>query len=143
MDFDSFSWTGVETEHKGRRLLLRFIELPKRFRKSKYPERINIFWKMSEPHEDGLGTSQEHERLASFENRLCGAVHPDEHSILILALTSNGEKEFVFHTGEVTGFMQRLTNMPQETKRYPITLHRSEDPDWAYFKAVTSEFRSH
>src|SRR5262245_41886609 len=106
MDFDSFTWIGVETEYNGRPLLVRFVRLPKRFPKSKYPERINIFWTMSDTHEDGLPTPDEFAMLKTFENRLCDAVHPDEHSILVLAFTCNGEKEFVFHTGDVSGFMQ-------------------------------------
>ena len=142
MDFDSFSWTGVETEYNGRPLLVRFVTLPKGFPKSKYPERLNIFWKMSESPDDiGLPTEQESTKLEIFENRLCESVHVDEHSVLIMALTCNGEKEFVFHTADVSGFIRRLTAMPQEEERYPITLQRYDDPNWAYFESVTSNYR--
>jgi hypothetical protein len=141
VNFESFSWTGVDTESNGRRLLVRFVTLPKRFPKSKYPVRINLFWTMSETYEDGLATPEELNKQHVFENHLCEAVHPDQHSILVLAFTSNGEKEFVFHTGDVDGFIQRLTNMPQDSERYPITIQRNDDPDWEYFKSITSNYR--
>src|SRR5262245_37227262 len=116
-DFDSLPWTGVETEYNGRPLLIRFVRLPKGFPTAKYPQRINIFWTMSETSEDGLPTQDELIKLETFENRLCDAVHPDRHSILVGALTANGEKEFIFHTSDVPGFLQRLTDMPQEKER--------------------------
>ena len=50
-----------------------------------------------------------------------------------------GRREFVFHTADVAEFVQRLTNMPQEVERYPIDLLRNNDPDWAYFDAVTPQ----
>ena len=96
---------------------------------------------MSETYEDGLATPEELNKQQVFENRLCDAVHRDRHSILVLALTSNGEKEFVFHTCDVDGFMQRLTNMPQDSERYPITIQRNDDPDWEYVKSITSNYR--
>jgi hypothetical protein len=37
--------------------------------------------------------------------------------------------------------MRRLTEMPQETERYPITIQRYDDPDWRYFKSVASNYR--
>jgi hypothetical protein len=77
--------------------------------------------------------------LAIFENRLVDAVEPDEQSILVGALTCNGEKEFIFHTTDPSEFLKRLSNMPQETERYPVTIERYDDPDWTYFKAVMSQ----
>lgn len=91
---------------------------------------------MSETDENGLPTEEEFSRLATFEDRLVNAVEHDEHSILVGAVTCNGEKEFMFHTANVPGFLERLTNMPQEEERYPITIQKYDDPDWSYFKAL-------
>lgn len=136
MNFDSISWVGAEGECEGHVLLVRLREFPTEFPKSKYPQHINIFWKMSETDENGLPTDEEFSRLATFEDRIVNAVEHDEHSILVGALTCNGEKEFVFHTSDVPRFLQRLTNMPQEEERYPITIQKYDDPDWNYFKSL-------
>ena len=84
-------------------------------------------------------TDEEFQRWATFEDRLVEAVEPDEQSILVGALTCNGEKEFIFHTADPAEFPKRLTDMPQETERYPIIIERYDDPDWFYFKEVTSQ----
>lgn len=136
MKFDSFEWIGAEAEYDQHPLLVRFREVPPTFPKSKYPERLNIFWKMAEQNDNGLPTEQEFIRLEAFEDYLVGAVEHDGHSILVAVLTCNGEKEFVFHTADVPGFISRLTSMPQERERYPITIHRFHDPSWSYFESV-------
>jgi len=136
MTFDSLTWAGAEAEYDRHPLLIRFREIPQRFPKSKYPERLNVFWKMSEPDENGLATEEESHRLAAFEDYLVDSVERDGHSILVVVLTSNGEKEFVFHTADVPGFISRLNNIPQEEERFPITIQRFSDPDWTYFESV-------
>lgn len=110
----SDAWTGVEVELNNRPLLIRLRELPHSFLKSRYPQRINIFWRMSEVDESGLPTDEEFDRIRTFEDRLVDAIEANENSILVGALTSNGEKELIFHTADVPGFMERLRNMPQE-----------------------------
>ena len=96
---------------------------------------------MSETDRNGWPTDEEFSRLEVFEDRLVNAVESDQHSILVGALTCNGQKEFIFHTADVPGFMERLNNMPQEKERYPVTIQSYDDPDWYYFTAVTSQAR--
>ena len=136
MTFDTLTWAGAEGEHGGHPLLITFREIPKTFPRSRYPQRLNIFWEMSEPDENGLPTEAEFNRIDLFESRLIPAVEDDEHSILAGTLTCNGDREYIFHTADVPGFMERLTNMPQEEDRYPITIQKYDDPDWSYFDSV-------
>jgi hypothetical protein len=138
MDFDSIPWTLVDTDYNGRPILFRLREFPNDFPTADYPQRLNVTWSMFE-HENGLPTDQETERLTRFEDRLVDAVESDEQSILLGVLTCNGEREFIFHTADPSEFLQRLTEMPQETERYPLTIERYDDPEWAYFKAITAQ----
>jgi hypothetical protein len=91
---------------------------------------------MLEKDENGWPNGSEFKRLSTFEDRLVEAVECDRQSILSVVLTCNGEKEFVFHTADVATFLSRLTNMPQEQERYPITTLRNTDPEWNYFDSV-------
>jgi hypothetical protein len=136
MNLESLTWALAEAECNSHPLLIRFREFPRTFPKWKYPQRINIFWRMSETDENGFPTEGEFSRLATFEDRLISAVEEDRQSILAGALTCNGEKEFIFYSADVPGFMQHLTDMPQENERYPITIQRYDDLDWSYFEAV-------
>jgi hypothetical protein len=137
MTFDSLTWGAAEGEHDNHPLLVRFREIPKTFPRSRYPERLNIFWEMSATDENGLPTDEEFDRLATFENRLVPVVERDGQSILVGVLTCNGEKEFIFHTADVSEFMERLRNIPQEEEeRYPITIQKYDDSGWSYFESV-------
>ena len=136
MKFDSLTWAGVETEHDTHPLVITFREVPKTFPRSRYPQRLNIFWEMSESDENGLPTEDEFKRIELFESRLVAAVEDDEHSILVGTLTCNGDREYIFHTSDVSEFMTRLTNMAQQEKRYPITIQKYDDPAWSYFESV-------
>ena len=138
MPFDSTTWSVVEGEYEGHTLFVRFREFPQSFKKSRYPHRLNIFWKIGDRDENGLPTEKEFQRLEIFEDRLIDAVEAGEHSILLAALTCNGEKEFLFHTSDVAEFLERLKKMPHEIERYPITIQQHLDPNWAYFESLVA-----
>ena len=91
---------------------------------------------MSEPDENGLLTEQEFPAIEVFEDRLLQAVEHDRHSILVCVITSNGQREYIFYTGDVEGFRDRLTDMPQEEERYPIEIHRYDDQGWCHFESL-------
>jgi hypothetical protein len=139
MVFESITWALWDGEYDSQPLLIRFREFPQNFPRAKYPERVNIFWSMSETDQNGLPADEEFTRLKTFEDRLVDAVEHDEHSILAGVLTCNGEREYIFQTADVPGFLERLTNMPQEEERYPITIQKNHDPDWAYFEDVVPD----
>jgi hypothetical protein len=136
MAFDSITWAAAEGEFDNHPLLMTFREIPETFPKSNYPHRLNIFWTMSEPDENGLLTEQEFPAIEVFEDRLLQAVEHDEQSILVCVITCNGQREYIFYTADVEGFRERLTDMPQAEERYPIEIHRYDDPGWNYFESV-------
>lgn len=135
-DFDLIPWSIAVGIHEGKPLYIRSRNFPFTFTRASYPQRINIFWTMSEVGSEGLPLEFEFERLETFENRLVGAVEQDKHSLLSVVLTTNGQREFVFHTADVSGFLSRLKNMRQEDSRYPIELQRFDDVDWEYDSSV-------
>ena len=92
---------------------------------------------MNFPDENGLPSAKEAEFLSTFEDRLVAAVEKDKTVWLIAVVTGRSEREFVFYLQEPQQFLQRLTDMPQEDKRYPIEIHLDEDPDWLYFDNLT------
>ena len=138
MDFDTIPWGLIQGSDDGQLFLVRYREFPAAFPRGQYPVRLNLFWSMSEPDANGLASSAEAVRLETFENRLVAAVETNLHSVLVAALTGKGLREFVFHTADAPGFLQYLTDMPQEIERYPLEIHRYDDPAWAYFDSVTS-----
>ncbi len=133
LNLDGLRWSIAEGKTDGYTFQNRFRHFPKNFDTTKYPQRLNIFWTMGEIFENGFPTENELEKLHNFENRLVFAVEEDEFSILSMVLTGNGQCEFVFHTPDPQEFIERLTNMPQEKKSYPIEIHCNEDEYWVYY----------
>jgi hypothetical protein len=131
------TWGLAEGHAHGRPLMIRFRQFPQTFDRTKYPDRINVFWKLAGPDENGLPEGDEANLLSTFENRLVDAVEGDQHSVLCAVLSCDGRREFVFHTSDPQGFMDRLHLMPQEETRYPIEIDLYEDRDWSYVNAVT------
>jgi hypothetical protein len=118
----------------------RYRVYPDDFPRAGYPERLNIFWRMTNRGEVGLGMPAELERLQTFEDRLAAAVESDLHTIFSILLTWNGRREFVLHTADVPGFLKRLGTMPHETDDYPIEIQVESDPEWKYDRSVTPPF---
>jgi hypothetical protein len=136
---DSSTWVLAKAERSGRPLLIRFRQFPNGLPEATYPKRISIFWTMSDPDVTGLPTDDEFDRLATFKDRLIAALEHDEHSILTLVLSHNGENEFIFYTADVAGFFERLTSISRLEEHYPTSTRQAADPDWSYFLSVIPE----
>ncbi len=112
------------------------------FPRAGYPERLNVFWRMTDRGEAGLGTPDELERLRVFEERLVLAVESDRHTVFSIVLSWNGRREFVLHTADVQGFLTRLGTMPHDDENYPIEIQVESDPEWTYDRSVTPPAKS-
>ncbi|HEX4085791.1 MAG TPA: DUF695 domain-containing protein [Chthoniobacteraceae bacterium] len=141
MKTNEAGWSIAEGTHEGKPVIIRFRDLNQSFPRSKYPQRLNIFWTFAAPTTQGLPSSEDSSQAKSFEDRLINSVEGDGHSILSTVLTGKGQREFVFHTPEVKEFLRRLTEMPQEQKRYPIEVGHTEDPDWDYVNRVLRDMQ--
>ncbi len=133
LNLNETGWVVIEGAANEYTFQTRFREFSAKPETTEYPQRLNIFWNMTESQEDGFPTKKELEILHTFENRLITAVEHDEFSIMSMVLTGNGTREFVFHTPNPQEFIRRLTEMPQEKDRYPIEINLNADPTWDYY----------
>jgi len=129
---DPTDWKLRQGRYEERAIEARYRPFAADFPRAGYPERLNVFWRMSESGDTGLGTPAELERLRLFEDRLATAVENDRHTVFSVILTWNGRREFVLHTADVEGFLTRLGTMPHEGENYPIEIQVESDPEWAY-----------
>lgn len=135
---DDDKWTLLRATHEGSPILIRGRQFADSVDRAAFPIRLNVFWEMAEPDENGLASPTEVVALETFEDRLVQAVDHDGQSLLSVVITGKGQREWVFHTADPDEFVRRLTDMPQEEDRYPIEIEGGEDPDWEYFEAVTA-----
>jgi Family of unknown function (DUF695) len=113
---------------------LRFCKIPVNFPRSQYPVRLNIFWSMASPRQDGLASPEDIQRMHVFEERVVAATENQQIAMLPLVLTGKGQREFVFFARSSEKFLQALSHMPQEDARYPIEIHQSDDATWTYYE---------
>jgi len=130
---DTAAWALLEGHTGEYPFVIRYRQIPPDFLYNEYPKRLNVFWTMERPDENGFPSPEEAKNLDTFENRLVAAVEQDESAWLVAIITGRAEREFVFYLQQPQRFLQHLTNLPQEQDPYPIEIHCQEDPDWSYF----------
>ena len=97
---------------------------------------------MAKADAKGYPSIAELEVLHSFENRLVKALEPGGVAVLAMVLTGRGEREFVLYASDRKEFLHRLSQMPQETDRYPIKIYCNEDRRWEYYEKQANEIRN-
>lgn len=130
-------WRTAEGRYEDQPIQARVRDYPPDFPRAGYPERLNVFWRMTDRGEAGLGAPAELEQLQVFEEHLLNAVEADRHTVFSLILTWNGRREFVLHTADVEGFLTRLGTMPHGEDNYPIEIQVETDPEWKYDVSLT------
>ncbi len=130
-------WRNADGLYETLPIQARVRDYPSDFPRAGYPERLNVFWRMTERGESGLGAPEEVAQLQLFEERLLTAVEADRHTVCSIILTWNGRREFVLHTADVEGFLTRLGTMPHGEDNYPIEIQVDTDPEWTYDRSLT------
>lgn len=115
---------------------VRFRCFPHDFPKMHYPVRLNVFWEMEHPLDDGLASSIDITTMQQFEERIVRICELNGLTVLTAVLTGRGEREFIFHTQNASNFMNCLNEIPQHSIPYPIKIFSSDDPGWEYFQKV-------
>lgn len=133
---DTAGWALAEGHTGEYRFVIRYRQISPDFPCDRYPKRLNVFWAVVLPDENGFPSPEEDKNLDNFENRLIAAVEQDESAWLVAVVTGRAEREFVFYLQQPEQFLQHLTNMPQEHDRYPIEIFCQEDSDWSYFDGL-------
>ncbi len=124
-------WSLAEGLHNDKPLLIRYrSELSSKPDVSAYPVLIRVTWPFA-TDSTGMPDSSSSDAMATFEDRLVSAVEPTQDAALVAVITNNGQREWLFYTSSAQEFCRRLTDMPQEEERYPISLMLETDPDWS------------
>jgi hypothetical protein len=139
MNLDTLPWVLIQARNDQNAILVRHRKFPEDFLKESFLHRLNIFWKMSDASPSGFPDTAESDRMRIFEDRLVHATERDNESVLSMVLTGKGAREYVFYTRSTDEFLHRLAEMPQETERYPIEIHCTEDIAWEYVERVLED----
>lgn len=137
--FGEMTWVVAEAHTGEYPFQVRWRQFAEQFPFADFPHRLNIFWALRYPTDEGMASVEDLVELHVFEKRLAEAVENDKFAVMSVALTGRKDREFVFHTSDPKAFVRRLSEMPQEEAPYPIQIQANKDPSWEYVHGVMSD----
>ncbi|CAN7500205.1 DUF695 domain-containing protein [Pseudoxanthomonas sp. LjRoot143] len=128
---ESDQWSLAEGLHNDKPLLIRYRgEFASKPDVSAYPILIRVSWSFA-TDDSGMPESSASDAMAIFEDRLVSAVESHRDAVLAAVITNDGQREWLFYASSTREFGRRLTEMPQEEERYPISLTSENDSGWS------------
>ena len=100
-----------------------------------YPHLINICWSYDPDAREGMPPGELHDRMIEMEQRL-DSIEGSGVGFLVLAITGNGRKEWIWYVADKAGYMARVNEAMAGVDPLPLEFETSEDPGWENFTAL-------
>jgi hypothetical protein len=127
-------WTIAGTEEDGARVLFRFRQqIPTGVQTSRYPHVLNIYWRFDGRDTEGMPPSSILDHMGELEQRL-DPLEGEEFGYLVLCITGNNRKEWVWYVAEPAAFMKELNVAFAGAKQFPVEFEAALDPGWENFR---------
>lgn len=124
-------WFAAEAvTEKGERIVVRGrLFLQSLCASGKYPMRVEVIWHYApDPH--GMPNNEELFRLDEQMNRLTDAEEKDLLSVLTAVHIGAGQSRFVYYTGNLDRFSERLDATFSGLPLLPIQIGAEQDTNW-------------
>jgi len=96
--------------------------------------RIGIAIPLLEPNEVGLPSEEEMKVLNQIEEELSYQLEKDGGSIQVLAITTDGMREFVYYTSNPEVIEQIIYNARRKFSSHEFQFYVKEDKEWSVYK---------
>lgn len=131
-------WSVLTGEQNGKPIFIRRNESGKKLAKHPdYSFRIGIAIPLLDPNEHGLPSNNEMESLNVIEDALISSFEANQESLLVLSITTNGMREFVFYSRNPDIVRLVLPKISSENKPYEFQHYIEEDKKWELYKQFT------
>jgi hypothetical protein len=101
--------------------------------KKLFPHMMRMSWSFQTPNQIGMPSKVEADELSAFEQRLEERFESDLQSVLTIAITQSGFREWYFYTNDIDEFMTRLGSVPHKNEN-PIEIYFTNDENWKYYE---------
>jgi Family of unknown function (DUF695) len=105
--------------------------------KKLFPHMMCMSWSFQNPNQVGMPSKAESDELSEFEDRLTESFESDLQSVLTIAITKSGLREWYFYTNNIDEFMNRLGSVPHNNEN-PIEIYFNNDENWKYYEDMRS-----
>ncbi len=101
---------------------------------SEFNYRVGFAIPLSAPNEVGLPSNEEMKSLNLIEDELSKKLEKDGISIQVLAITTDGMREFVYYTRDSKIAEQVIYNVRSKFSSHEIQFYVEEDKEWSVYK---------
>jgi hypothetical protein len=128
-------WSILQGQYQGKPMLVRRNDSAKQLSaNSNYTYRVGIAIPLLNPNNDGFPTKEETAVLNAIEDDLSKELERDQRSIFVLAITTNGMREFVFYTHEPQMIAPALDSIRKTYAPREIQSYIREDAKWELYR---------
>jgi hypothetical protein len=128
-------WSILQGEYNGKPMFASLNESAKQLSaNSDYTFRVGVATPLLNPTSDGLPTKEEMAVLNAIEDDLSKELERDQRSIFVLAITTNGMREFVFYTHEPQMIAPALDSIRKTYAPREIQSYIGEDAKWELYR---------
>jgi hypothetical protein len=132
---ETSTWVILEGEEEGRALFVRRNESAKQLMGHKeYSYRVGFAIPLCDPNSEGLPSNEEMKILSSIEDALSKEVAKDKNSLLVLVITTDDMREFVYYTKRPDNIKRVVEEIRTKFISHEIQYYVKEDPDWEIYK---------
>jgi len=83
-----------------------------------------------------MPTPEENATLQDLEDRLSRALEVEREALLVVALTTNGVKEWVLYTSDPDATQRRLQDFAATVSTHKLQMVVGEDKGWAVYRQL-------
>jgi hypothetical protein len=128
-------WAVAQGEYNGKPMIVGINKSAAQFvGDNHYTHRVGCAVPFHESDDNGFPSSPELPQLLVLEDALCRELEQGGKSILVLRITTNGMREFVFYSGDPEFVKQRCMAVGDEITSHDFQLVIEPDPDWTVYR---------
>ena len=129
------SWAVIQGSNQGNLLLARVRRgLGDNVGHAAYPFRVGVVTRVLAVAANGMPTPEENDALQALEDRLCQTLEVDREALLVVALTSNGVKEWVLYTSDPESTKRRMQAFVPTVSSHKLQMVVQPDSGWAVYR---------
>jgi hypothetical protein len=123
-------WNVAQAEKDGKPLLIRYrAERPQGVEAAAFPFLLSATWPY-QANEVRLPVPEEMELMDKFEDALAPALETSQTAYLMVTLTGNGERDWLWYTCGEAEAMRVVNQALKGHQRYPVQFSVQPDPSW-------------
>jgi len=135
-------WSVLQTEKNGKPLLVRYrSERPQSVEAAAFPFLLSATWTYR-ANEAGFPTPEEVKWMDKFEDALVAALEGSRTAHLMVVLTGNGERDWLWYTCGEAEAMSQVNHALKGHKPYPVEFSVQKDRGWKAYAQFEAGNRS-